>query len=84
MKEHSHQNQGGGGGRHSHAHLIEALKDCEYLISSGGGWRVVEDLKNYDIKTLFADEELIEDAVSKFMTGELKNNKDLVCEDNEH
>jgi predicted Fe-Mo cluster-binding NifX family protein len=83
MKEHSHQHHGNGG-RHSHLHLIEGLKDCEYLISKGGGWRVVEDLKNYNIKTLFADEELIEDAVNKFIKGELKNNKDLICKDDEH
>jgi predicted Fe-Mo cluster-binding NifX family protein len=82
MKEHSHHEHGNGG-RHSHAHLIEGLKDCDYLISRGGGWRVVEDLKSHNIKTLFADEELIEDAVNKFIKGELKDNKDLICEGDE-
>ena len=75
---HSHEHHENGG-RHSHSHLIEGLKDCKYLISKGGGWRVVEDLKRYNIKTLFADEELIEDAVNKFIKGELKNDEYLTC-----
>ena len=73
-----------GGGRHSHEHLINGLKDCSYLISSGGGWRVVEDLKQHNIATLFTDVELIEDAVNKFIKGELKNETDLVCDHSEH
>jgi len=75
---------GRGHGRHSHEHLINALKDCNYLISSGGGWRVVEDLKQHDIITLFTDVESIDDAVSKFINGELKNETDLVCDHNDH
>ena len=68
---------------HSHSHLIEGLKDCQYLISTGGGWRVVEDLKAYNITTLFADVELIDDAVDKFIKGELKNETELVCDHSE-
>ena len=83
---HHHHNEGEGHdgqghGRHSHEHLINGLKDCSYLISSGGGWRVVEDLKQHNITTLFTDIEKIEDAVSKFISGELKNQTDLVCDD---
>jgi predicted Fe-Mo cluster-binding NifX family protein len=79
----SGQEHHGNGGGHSHLHLIEGLKDCEYLISKGGGWRVVEDLKQHNIKTLFADEELIEDAVNKFIKGGLKNDENLICEHRE-
>lgn len=78
-----HQHHGEGGG-HSHNHLIEGLKDCKYLISSGGGWRVVEDLKQHNINTLFTDVELVEDAVNQFIKDELKNDADLVCNHNEH
>jgi predicted Fe-Mo cluster-binding NifX family protein len=74
--------RGQGHGRHSHEHLINGLKDCSYLISSGGGWRVMEDLKQHNIATLFTDVELIEDAVNKFIKGELKNQTDLVCDHN--
>ncbi len=74
----AHQHHGEGGG-HNHNHLIEGLKDCKYLISSGGGWRVVEDLKQHNITTLFSDIELIEDAVDTFIKGELENDADLTC-----
>jgi predicted Fe-Mo cluster-binding NifX family protein len=77
--EHHHQGENGG---HSHTHLIEGLKDCSYLISSGSGWRVVEDLKQHNIITLFTDIEMIEDAVNKFINGELKNETNLVCDHN--
>jgi predicted Fe-Mo cluster-binding NifX family protein len=78
--KHSHrQHRGEGEGRHSHRHLIEGLKDCKYLISKGGGWRVVEDLKQHNIITFFVDVESIEEAVNKFIRGELKNEPNLVC-----
>jgi len=75
---HAHEHHGEGGG-HNHNHLIEGLKDCKYLISSGGGWRVVEDLKQDNITTLFSDVELIEDAVDMFIKGELENDSELTC-----
>jgi predicted Fe-Mo cluster-binding NifX family protein len=78
-----HHGEGEGHGRHSHEHLINGLKDCCYLISSGGGWRVVEDLKQYNIITLFTDVEKIENAVNQFIKGELKNDTDLVCNHSE-
>jgi predicted Fe-Mo cluster-binding NifX family protein len=84
MMHQQHQHHGEGEGRHSHEHLIIGLKDCIYLISSGGGWRVVEDLKKHNIITLFTDVELIEDAVNKFIKGELKNEVELVCNHSEH
>ena len=73
----AHHNGEGGG--HNHNHLIEGLKDCKYLISSGGGWRVVEDLKRHNITTLFSDIESIEDAVNMFIKGELENDAELIC-----
>lgn len=79
-----HHQHHGDGGEHRHTHLIEGLKDCKYLISSGGGWRVVEDLRQHNIATLFTDVELIEDAVNKFIKGELKNETDLVCDHKEN
>jgi len=78
ISDHNEHHHGEGGG-HSHAGLIEGLKDCSYLISHGGGWRVVEDLKQHNITTLFTEVELVEDAVTKFIKGELKNDADLVC-----
>ena len=79
MKHHQHHHGEIGG--HNHAHLIEGLKDCKYLISNGGGWRVVEDLKRYNINTIFTNENLIEDTLSKFLAGELENDNELTCSD---
>lgn len=67
---------------HGHTHLINGLKDCQYLISSGGGWRVVEDLKKNNIITLFTDVESVDGAVNLFIKGELMNEVDLTCNDN--
>ncbi len=75
-QEHHHHGEGGG---HSHAGLINGLKDCSYLISSGGGWRIVEDLKQNNITPIFSDVETIEEAMDKFIKGELKDDAGLIC-----
>ena len=80
-KEHQHHGEGGG---HSHAQLIDGLNDCSYLISSGGGWRIVEDLKQSNITPVFTDIELIEKAVDQFIKGELKDDAGLICDHSEH
>ncbi|GAB4286606.1 MAG: hypothetical protein Kow0098_02020 [Ignavibacteriaceae bacterium] len=81
--QHHHEGRSGdhqGHGRHSHQRLIEGLIDCNVLISRGGGWRVVEDLKKHNIITVFTDVDQIEDAVNLFINGKLKNEADLVCD----
>lgn len=77
-----HHHHGEGHSSHGHTHLINGLKDCQYLISSGGGWRVVEDLKKNNIITLFTDVESVDGAVNLFIKGELMNEVDLTCNDN--
>lgn len=72
------------GNEHSHTHLINGLKDCSYLISSGGGWRVVEDLKQNNITPVFSSINLIEEAIDKFIRGELKDDEGLICNHHEH
>ena len=82
---HEHQHHHGQGeGHHSHHALIQGLQDCNFLISSGGGWRVVEDLKQNNIGTLFTDIRLIDEAVNQFIRGELVNLDDLTCRDHGH
>jgi hypothetical protein len=41
----------------------------------------VEDLRQHNITTLFTDVELNEDAVNKFIKGELENESQLICSD---
>lgn len=79
-----HNYNGEGEAHHNHSHLIEGLQDCKYLISAGGGWRVVEDLKNHGILTIFTNTEFIEEAVNLFIRGELKSETDLTCGHHEH
>lgn len=74
-----HDHHHGEGAGHHHTRLIEGLKECTYLISAGGGWRVVEDLKAHNIITLFTDEESVDAAVVKFINGELHHREDRVC-----
>ncbi len=77
MHEENHNHSEGGG--HSHTNLINGLKDCSFLISSGGGWRIVEDLKQNNITPIFSDVEMIDDAIAKFVKGELKDDAGLIC-----
>lgn len=83
---HPRTNQGqhhhGEGGGHNHTQLINGLKDCSYLISSGGGWRIVEDLKQNNITPIFSDIKTVEEAVDKFIAGELRNDAGLLCNHN--
>lgn len=81
---HQHHEHHGEGGGHNHTQLIDGLKDCSYIISRGGGWRVVEDLKQNNITPIFSDVDLVDEAVDLFIKGELKDDAGLVCNYNEH
>lgn len=78
-KGHQHHGEGGG---HNHTNLINGLKDCRYLIASGGGWRIVEDLKQNNIIPLFTDVESIDEAIEYFIKGELRDDAGLICNHN--
>jgi predicted Fe-Mo cluster-binding NifX family protein len=75
-QKHSGEEQSQG---HSHSGLLEALKDCKALIFSHGGWRLVEDLKRNNIEAVLTDEELADEAVNKYIKGELITNEENVC-----
>lgn len=82
---HRHGQQGGHhhGGEHTHGHtrIIDALKDCEVLIFKSGGWRLVDDLKQNNIVPVLTDEILADDAVIKYVKGELVIKEDNVCKE---
>jgi len=78
--EHHHSQEHG----HSHHSLIEGLKDCEALIFNHGGWRLIDDLKENNIKPILTDEVLAEDAVQKYLDGTLIINEDNVCQGHHH
>lgn len=66
-------------GEHHHGDLVRGLKDCSYLISNGGGWRMVEELKKENINTIFTERDEIDTIVQKFIKGELVHNAELSC-----
>lgn len=77
-KEHHHHHSEGQG-QHNHHNLIDGLKDCDALIFSHGGWRMIEDLKANNIKPILTNEVLAEDAVLKYLSGELIIAEENVC-----
>ena len=80
-----HHNHGEGHGRgHDHHNLIDGLKDCQVLIFNHGGWRLIEDLKAHNITPVLTDERLAEDAVTKYIKGELVINDENVCQGHHH
>lgn len=80
-EHHRHQSEGQ---RHGHHNLIEGLKDCEALIFNHGGWRLIEDFKAHNIKPILTDENIAEDAVLKYLTGDLIVNEENICRGHNH
>jgi predicted Fe-Mo cluster-binding NifX family protein len=78
-----HHEHGEGAG-HNHSQLIEGLKDCSALISHGGGWRVVEDLRQNNIQPIFTDMILVDDAVRSYISGSLVHQSELTCAGGNH
>jgi predicted Fe-Mo cluster-binding NifX family protein len=77
--EEHHHGEGHGHG-HNHHNLLNGLKDCQVLIFNHGGWRLIEDLKANNIIPVLTDERLAEDAVTKYIKGELIINEENVCQ----
>ena len=83
-QDQEHHNHGKGQGHHDHHNLIEGLKDCEALIFNHGGWRLIEDLKTHNIVPVLTDEKYAEDAVLKYLKGELSIKEENVCSGHNH
>jgi predicted Fe-Mo cluster-binding NifX family protein len=76
---HEHHHSKGHSHGHGHSNLIEALSDCETLIFTSGGWRLVEELKKTSIKPILTNESLAETAALKYAKGELQTKEDNIC-----
>lgn len=80
LHEDGHNGHGNGhGNNEGHKRLASGLKDCQYLISHGMGWRLVEDLKSFGIEPLVTSELDAKTAVIKLEEGTLKTNDNLIC-----
>ena len=82
---HGRVGHGHGGSHHSEEHkrgherLAESLSDCSHLIGKGIGWRLVNDLKVYNIQPIITSEDDAEMASIKFERGELEILDDSEC-----
>lgn len=81
---HHHEHHPGEGHGHGHHNLIEGLKDCDVLIFNHGGWRLINDLKANNIEPVLTDELIAEEAVLKYVKGELVINEENVCQGHQH
>ncbi len=78
-EDHHHEHNHAEGHGHGHQNLMDALKGCEALIFQSGGWRMIEDLKVNNIKPVLTDEKFSDDAVTKYLKGELLEKEDGAC-----
>ncbi len=66
-----------------HGPILEALKDCQVVISHGMGRRIYDDLESAGIEVFVTDETDVQKAVNLFINDKLINNTDLV-DDHKH
>ena len=83
--QHSHE-QGSCGkgseahGSHNHAGLLAALAGCDAVICAGMGWRAAEALKSAGIASVIAAAPgSVEDAIARYLEGNLATNPDAYC-----
>ena len=71
--EHSH-GQGHGtdpASQHRHNAMIETISDCQFLIARGMGMGAHQSLSTIGIRPIITDLENIEEALTKFLSGDL-------------
>ena len=64
---------------HSHASLLDALGDCQVLLAHGMGPRLVADLAARNIRVIFCEDSLAEDAAEKLAAGLLVSTGKSLC-----
>jgi len=68
---------------HTHGPIIHALKDCDFVLCRGMGWRAAEELQQNGIKVAIVHEQMTpEEAVKRHLAGKLKTDGDFCrCHD---
>lgn len=79
---HKHGEHGPGGGKHKA--ILEALADCQAVISRGMGQRIYNDLLSADIQPFIVTERSADAAIGKYMAGILRNNPGKGCSHHSH
>lgn len=69
---------------HTHNSIIEALRDCEVVISNGMGRRLYEDLISANIRPVITTETNVENALTLYLEGKLQDNPETCCPHHSH
>ena len=63
-----------------HTGILEALNDCQVVISNGMGRRIYDDLQSAKIDAFIVRETVAEEALNLYLKNELKDYPDEGCE----
>lgn len=63
-----------------HGPILNALNDCQAVISRGMGRRIYEDLQNAGIETFIVDEIETNAAIRLYLENSLQDNPDKGCD----
>lgn len=61
------------GAQTKHASMAETISDCQVLIAGGMGWGAFESMKSYNIEAFVTDVKDMDEAVGRYIKGELPN-----------
>ncbi len=68
----AHEHHHHGSNHHDrHQKMLEAISDCDVVIVGGMGWGMYQALQSAGKQVIMTDEKYCEDAVKKFIAGEL-------------
>ena len=70
-------------GMDKHGPILEALKDCNVVISRGMGRRIYDDLQQAGIEVFITDESNAKTAVELYLKNELVDRPEMGCEHGE-
>uniref|UniRef100_A0A7C6AA74 Iron-molybdenum cofactor biosynthesis protein n=1 Tax=candidate division WOR-3 bacterium TaxID=2052148 RepID=A0A7C6AA74_UNCW3 len=62
-----------------HTPILNALKDCQVVITHGMGRRIYDDLKRIGIEVFITDETDVNKALKLYLSGELIDRPELGC-----
>jgi len=65
---------------HQHGPVLEALEDCQAVISCGMGRRMFDDFQSVGKEVFITDVFEIDSAIEKYLKGELPNYPDRGCQ----
>ena len=65
---------------HSHDSIIQALGDCQVVISRGMGRRIYEDLRGANIQSMITSLSGVDETLHAYLIGKLENYPDKGCE----